>query len=1383
MKKILFIAIVICSFLQSKAQTAYPTPYTTQGSVGAMGEAKGGFKIDSTLIVPAYNDTTVANLSRTKLYAGAVIRTGSFYWVRNSAATQWLQIATGGSGVIPSLQEVTDVGNTTTDGIYFNGGGYSNYIASQFQSFNAPLFTIQGYNSGFTTRNSFFNINNNGAWSKTGNITANNLKHARGNFFTDSLQAHANNDTLTGEEIRPVFDDNGFTGVEHFGLISRGNILVDGSGIIKTIADGTAGTDSVLVENNGLLKKISATYYSTGGGGSSLFPLTGTGTATGDVTGDILTRRFQLLSSTDANQTPTIYLDQPSGLYYYGGSSLGGFNGLRVENDLTNSNLSTANISAEGRDAARFAYDKILFFNNVGIGTSTPTAALDVVGDGQFAGNITPATDSTYDLGSPSFRWKGGWFTGGTVHVGDANISDSGYAAGKVLQGSNSGKATWVTPSSGGITSISSTAGLGMSYTGTTPITSTGTITYALDTASSVVLSRQRAAATYASLFGSYSNPSWISSLAWSKISGTPTTLSGYGITDTLSKTPNRDSITYNSKSVKDNDNPNNTPFYLRDNQRFLEFKLYNLFQGTADFNTVILGDSKTEFKYIMDSSFKAVFADKFTINAPAFIQTDLATVPLHTANDATYPALSGALWTIKDKSTGGKGLGMYSLVSTGSSTAFGWLQQGYTLEQDIWTDLTVYYYGQVSGGSFTVTVDGVLAGTVNTSLTTGVQSVTYSGYTDAQHSVKITPTSSGAEILGLNTSRTGIKGMRVDRIGQSGATAADYNSKDSSIWNPQYRLLNPDMVIVYLGTNNKRANQTPAAFKAEMHTLILRLKLAKYNTDICLLGQSDINPALAPTPIYTTKAYNDQLRQLAIEDTVSYFDIDQLANDYAENSNKPFLGADGIHETSAGGFDIATNFVNAVPAFNKDNLKVLYKNTFGYSTVVNPTPTASRIMISNSSSAITTDGNLTYSPTLLTFTSGNITATGTGTNNFSGSVTAGTSPYALGSLRVGISSTGPVGNMGYFGFTQGQDLNAAGYTAGIRMDATHGSVKFQTTNQGAPLDNWVFENFAAVNRNISNSNTSILRYSQGIGDISNSNSNIYYSRWNPVLNSTGTTRSSVLKAIYWCPTNTSLTGLTVHAFENTTGNVLFNTVSGNTSIGFDSTTNTYSKIAVNGDVSINSLSASTSSLLYTSSTTKGITLPSMTTTQRDAVVLNGISAITVTNGGSGYTSGVTISFTGGGGSGATATATLVGNVITAITVTASGSGYTSAPTVVITPVGAGSSGAATAIVPTSTGTEIFNSTTSQPNYYNGTAWVSSVATTGSFSGVGAATTVFTVTIGQTMANTTYKVNVSPTAVLSAALFYITNKTTTTFDVTYLAGLTGTVTFDWAVFP
>lgn len=70
-----------------------------------------------------------------------------------------------------------------------------------------------------------------------------------------------------------------------------------------------------------------------------------------------------------------------------------------------------------------------------------------------------------------------------------------------------------------------------------------------------------------------------------------------------------------------------------------------------------------------------------------------------------------------------------------------------------------------------------------------------------------------------------------------------------------------------------------------------------------------------------------------------------------------------------------------------------------------------------------------------------------------------------------------------------------------------------------------------------------------------------------------------------------------------------------------------------------------------------------------------------------------------------------------------------------------------------------------------------------SFSQVGAATTTFTVTIGTTQANSTYKVQVTPTAILSAALFYVTNKTTTTFDVVYLSGITGTVTFDWTVLP
>lgn len=71
--------------------------------------------------------------------------------------------------------------------------------------------------------------------------------------------------------------------------------------------------------------------------------------------------------------------------------------------------------------------------------------------------------------------------------------------------------------------------------------------------------------------------------------------------------------------------------------------------------------------------------------------------------------------------------------------------------------------------------------------------------------------------------------------------------------------------------------------------------------------------------------------------------------------------------------------------------------------------------------------------------------------------------------------------------------------------------------------------------------------------------------------------------------------------------------------------------------------------------------------------------------------------------------------------------------------------------------------------------------TSGSFSQVVVATTVFTVTIGSRQTGTTYKVNISPASPLAAAPYYITNKTLLSFDVTYLAPLTGTVAFDWLV--
>lgn len=73
----------------------------------------------------------------------------------------------------------------------------------------------------------------------------------------------------------------------------------------------------------------------------------------------------------------------------------------------------------------------------------------------------------------------------------------------------------------------------------------------------------------------------------------------------------------------------------------------------------------------------------------------------------------------------------------------------------------------------------------------------------------------------------------------------------------------------------------------------------------------------------------------------------------------------------------------------------------------------------------------------------------------------------------------------------------------------------------------------------------------------------------------------------------------------------------------------------------------------------------------------SGIAKVTVNNGGTGYTSAPTVTLTGGGGTGATAVATIENGKVIAVEITGQGTGYTSAPTVAFSN-GGGTGAAAT---------------------------------------------------------------------------------------------------------
>ena len=77
----------------------------------------------------------------------------------------------------------------------------------------------------------------------------------------------------------------------------------------------------------------------------------------------------------------------------------------------------------------------------------------------------------------------------------------------------------------------------------------------------------------------------------------------------------------------------------------------------------------------------------------------------------------------------------------------------------------------------------------------------------------------------------------------------------------------------------------------------------------------------------------------------------------------------------------------------------------------------------------------------------------------------------------------------------------------------------------------------------------------------------------------------------------------------------------------------------------------------------------------------SGVTSLTVDTGGVGYTSVPTVSFSGGGGTGAAAAATVVGGAVTALTLTNPGIGYATAPTIAFTTSGSSSAATATAVI------------------------------------------------------------------------------------------------------
>jgi len=405
-----------------------------------------------------------------------------------------------------------------------------------------------------------------------------------------------------------------------------------------------------------------------------------------------------------------------------------------------------------------------------------------------------------------------------------------------------------------------------------------------------------------------------------------------------ITRSTNGDSLIVGATKVRDKDNPDNNAWYLRNNLRWLDYYFQRVSTQTSDFNLTILGDSKTEIT-TLSTELKSALGRKTRMAGNGW--TPITPAGFTHYNGTNINTLAAANWTVVGNGTsgGGKNLSLYSAVSTLSSTSIGFTPAvSPSYEWDKFTKVEVMYYGAPGAASFQIYIDNVLNTTINASTLTGLQTYTISGLTDATHSFRITPLGAGVEILGVKLTRVQVsnlfKGALVNTMGHSSTTTTDWLTMDTAIFNPQFRNLNTHLLAIFIGTNDKNIlKSSPATFKTAIKALVAKFRAITPNMDIVLWGQPDVDTTYAfvqhPVPA-TTKQYNEVLRQVAIEDSVAFFDIDQLAGDYPVSERRNFLG-DGVHETSYGSYTEARAFINGIEQFAGTNVAEILRRENGF--------------------------------------------------------------------------------------------------------------------------------------------------------------------------------------------------------------------------------------------------------------------------------------------------------------------------------------------------------------------------------------------------------------------------------------------------------------------
>jgi lysophospholipase L1-like esterase len=189
--------------------------------------------------------------------------------------------------------------------------------------------------------------------------------------------------------------------------------------------------------------------------------------------------------------------------------------------------------------------------------------------------------------------------------------------------------------------------------------------------------------------------------------------------------------------------------------------------------------------------------------------------------------------------------------------------------------------------------------------LTSSLASVPTSTWT-----LEIENVSGTTTICGIDVQKA-TDGVRLHKLGGTGSNAAQWAGVNATYWQNGLIALAPNLVTILLGTNDQGLGDSPAVFRANIQTMLTRIKAALPYADIMLIMPCE-NQRVANT--YAMSAYATEIYELAAINKCAYLDLQYVfgdnAADYAFGTARAWFASDLIHPDPTTGGRVITDAI-----------------------------------------------------------------------------------------------------------------------------------------------------------------------------------------------------------------------------------------------------------------------------------------------------------------------------------------------------------------------------------------------------------------------------------------------------------------------------------------